>query len=149
VSLIGWFALCLWGASVTLTTPQGWQVVEIESGIRFAVPPDAQRVGGIAVDSTAGLFDGTGYRITFDLGPFGERLEFLEGERSFQARSRRIAGRPAREATFMPSDEPFAWARVLHVDVDVSRTLTLRVSCDSTERCRLADRVFDSVEITP
>ena len=47
------------------------------------------------------------------------------------------------------SDEPFAWARIIQVPVDPDRTLTVRVSCDSIERCALAERVFDSIAIDP
>lgn len=128
-----------------MTTPEGWQSIELEAGIGFSVPPDARRGGGIPVDSTAGVLDGTGYRITFDLGRFGERLDSLAREKGFRSSSRAVAGRRGREVAFEPEDEPFAWARIVQVDAGAGRTLTVRVSCDSIERCSLADRVFDSI----
>jgi hypothetical protein len=127
--------------------PEGWHWIEPEPGIRFAVPPDAQRAPGTAIDSTAGVFDGAGYRVTFDLGRFGERLESLRAEPDFRSGARDIAGRSGREAAFGPTDEPFAWARVVQVGIDSQRTPTVRVSCDSIDRCALADRVFDSIAI--
>ena len=123
----------------------GWQWTEIEPGIGFSIPPDARRGAGVPVDSTAGFFDGAGYRITFDLGRFGERLEDLADERDFRSRSRVVAGRSGAEVAFQPSDEPFEWARVVQVDVGSGRTLTVRVSCESRPRCSLADQVFDSI----
>jgi hypothetical protein len=116
--------------------------IELEPGVGLEVPPDAQPVAGTPVDSTAGVLQGDGYRITYDLGRFGERLD------PAQTRPREIAGRAAVEAAFAPEDEPFAWARVVQVDVDSRRTLTVRVSCDSIERCSLADRVFDSIVVS-
>ena len=97
------------------------------------------------IDSAAGVVDGDGYRITYDLGRFGERLD----PRDDRARPRAIAGRPGIEVAFAPEDEPFAWARIVQVGVDPRRTLTVRVSCDSIERCALADRVFDSITLHP
>jgi hypothetical protein len=117
--------------------------IELEPGIGLEIPPDARQAGGTPIDSTAGVVDGDGYRITFDLGRFGERLD------PAQARPREIAGRRGVEVAFAPEDEPFAWARVVQVGVDPGRTLTVRVSCDSIERCSLADRVFDSITISP
>ncbi len=128
-------------------TPQEWQWVELERGIGFSIPPDAQRGSGIPIDSKAGVFHGDGYAVTYDLGRFGERLDSLAGERGFRTGSREVGGRRAQEVAFEPSDEPFAWARVVQLDTGSGRTLTLRVSCDSPERCSLADRLFDSVTI--
>jgi hypothetical protein len=128
-------------------TPQEWQWAEVEPGIGFSIPPDAQRGPGAPIDSVAGVFYGKGYAITFDLGRFGERLDSLASERSFRTGSREVGGRPAREVAFEPSDEPFAWARVIQVDVGAGRALTIRVSCDSPDQCSLADQVFDSVMI--
>jgi hypothetical protein len=130
-----------------VTRPGGWRWTELVPGIGFAVPPDAERAAGMPIDSTAGVFDGAGYRITFDLGRFGERLDSLDAEGTIRRSSRDVAGRTASEAAFAPEDEPFAWARVVQVDAGSGRTLTVRVSCDSAERCSLADRVFDSVAI--
>jgi hypothetical protein len=130
-----------------MTTPEGWRPVELEPGIGFAVPPDAERAGGAAVDSAAGFFDGDGYRITFDLGRFGERLDAVAREHSTGVRSRDVAGRTAQELAFAPEDEPFAWARIVQVDAGSGRTLTVRVSCDTVERSSLADGVFDSIAI--
>ena len=101
------------------------------------------------MDSTAGWFDGGGYRITFDLGRFGERVDQLGDENSRREDLRFVAGRPSIEVAFAPDDEPFAWARVIQVEVDATRTLTLRMSCDAVERCAMADIVFDSIEIPP
>jgi hypothetical protein len=117
--------------------------IELEPGIGLSVPPDARHAGGTPIDSAAGVVDGDGYRITYDLGRFGERLD------PEHARPRLIAGRPGTEVAFAPDDEPFAWARIVQVGVDPRRTLTVRVSCDSIERCALADRVFDSITIRP
>jgi hypothetical protein len=131
----------------TVTTPERWHQIELEPGIGFSVPSDAQRAGGTAVDSIAGIFDGDSYRITFDLGRFGERLDSLESEEPVHSASRRVAGRMGREVAFAPGDEPFAWARIIQVDAGSGRTLTLRVSCDSVERCAFADQLFNSVFI--
>jgi hypothetical protein len=117
--------------------------IEVERGIGLSVPPDARRAAGTPIDSAAGFVEGDGYRITYDLGRFGEKLD------PAQARPRTIAGRPAIEVAFAPEDEPFAWARIIQVAVDPDRTLTVRVSCDSIERCALAERVFDSIAIDP
>ena len=124
-----------------------WQWIEPEPGVRFAVPPDARRASTTPVDSTAGVFDGDGYRVTFDLGRFGERLESLSGEPGFGSGPRDVGGRRGWEAAFAPTDEPFAWARVVQVAVDSQRTLTVRVSCDPVERCAVADRLFESIAI--
>ncbi len=115
--------------------------IELEPGIELSVPPDARHAGGTPIDSAAGVVDGDGYRITYDLGRFGERLD------PARTRPRAIAGRPGIELAFAPEDEPFAWARIVQVGVDPGRTLTVRVSCESVERCSLADRVFDSITI--
>ncbi len=93
----------------------------------------------------AGWFEGHGYRIAYDLGRFGERLDSLSGERRFRAFSRVVAGRPAKEVSFVPSDEPFALAHIVQFDLDWDRTFTLRVSCEPAERCTLADLVFGSI----
>jgi hypothetical protein len=117
--------------------------IELEPGIGLSVPEEARHAGGAPIDSAAGVVDGDGYRITYDLGRFGEHLD------PTQARPRAIADRPASEVAFAPEDEPFAWARIVQVGVDSRRTLTVRVSCDSIERCSIADRVFDSITIDP
>ena len=132
-----------------MSTPDDWQRVELSAGVGFAIPPDARPGAATSVDSTAGCFDGDSYRITFDLGRFGERLDRLRDEKEFRSESRVVAGRPSIEVAFAPSDEPFAWARVLQVEVDSTRTLTLRMSCDAVERCAMADIMFDSIEIPP
>jgi hypothetical protein len=115
--------------------------IELEPGLGLSVPPDARHAGGTPIDSAAGVIDGDGYRITYDLGRFGERLD------PARVQPREVAGRPGVELAFAPEDEPFAWARIVQVGVDSGRTLTVRVSCDSIERCSLADRVFDSITI--
>jgi hypothetical protein len=115
--------------------------IEIEPGIGLSVPADARRAAGTPIDSAAGFVEGDGYRITYDLGRFGERLD------QAPTQPRAIAGRPGIEVAFAPDDEPFAWARIVQVAVDPDRTLTVRVSCDSVERCSLADGVFDSIAI--
>jgi hypothetical protein len=117
--------------------------IELEPGIGLSVPPDARHAGGTPIDSKAGVVNGDGYQITYDLGRFGERLDRA------QAQPRTIAGRPGIEVAFAPEDEPFAWARIAQVGVGPGRTLTVRVSCDSIERCALADRIFDSITIHP
>jgi hypothetical protein len=96
-------------------------------------------------DSTAGWFEGAGYRVAYDFGRFGEDLDSLRGEERFRSLTRVVAGRQAREVSFAPSDEPFALARILQVALDSDRTFTLRVSCEPAERCTLADLVFDSI----
>jgi hypothetical protein len=101
------------------------------------------------VDSTSGWFEGADYRIAYDLGRFGERLDELATEKGFRALSRVVAGRQAREVSFKPSDEPFALARILQVAFDQQLTFTLRVSCETAERCTLADAVFGSVSLSP
>jgi hypothetical protein len=130
-----------------LDNPGDWQSIEVEPGIGLSVPPDAREAGGLPIDSMAGVFDGDGYRITYDLGRFGERLDSLAREHSTQLRSREVAGRTATEVAFAPSDEPFGWTRIVQVGAGSGRTLTMRVSCESIERCSLADRVFDSITI--
>jgi hypothetical protein len=124
-----------------------WTTVTLEPGVEFSVPADARRAGGIAVDSTAGLFEGDGYRIAFDLGRYGERLEELPREDGFTSRLRRFGGHEATEVAFVPSDESAAWARILQRGVGAGRTLTIRVSCDSEELCAIADAIFDSVRV--
>jgi hypothetical protein len=131
-----------------LATPAEWQRVELPGGVAFEVPGDARRGIGTQVDSTAGWFEGPGYRIAYDLGRFGERLDGLTAERRFRALSRVVAGRQAREVSFVPSDEPFALARIVQFGLDSDRTFTLRVSCESAERCALADLVFGSISTT-
>jgi hypothetical protein len=128
--------------------PERWTRVELEPGVSFSVPPEARKAEGTPVDSNAGLFDGDGYRITYDLGRFGERLDQLTDEERFESRARRVAGRAAREVAFAPGDEPFAWARIVQVDAPGGRTLTVRVSCDTVERCELADALFDSIIVS-
>ena len=132
-----------------MSTPRDWQRVELPAGVGFAIPPDARPGTATTVDSTAGWFDGDRYRITFDLGRFGERLDRLGDEQEFRSQSRVVAGRSSIEVAFAPNDEPFAWARVIQVEVDSTRTLTLRMSCDAVERCGMADIVFDSIVIPP
>ncbi len=117
--------------------------IELEPGVGLSVPRDARRGAATPIDSAAGFVEGDGYRITYDLGRFGEHLD------PAQAQPRAVAGRPATEVAFAPDDEPFAWVRIVQVPVDRERTLTVRVSCDSIERCALADRVFDSIAIHP
>lgn len=130
-----------------MAKPDGWRRVEIEPGVEFAVPPGAERAEGTPVDSNAGYFEGDGYRITFDLGRFGEHLEDLEEEEHFVRSPRKLGGRTALEVGFVPSDEPFGWARVAQVDTGGGRTLTIRVSCDTRERSGVAEQVFDSVTL--
>jgi hypothetical protein len=130
-----------------VTTTDDWQPIEIEPGVGLSAPPDARPSGGAPVDSAAGALDGDGYAITYDLGRFGERLDALAREHGTPPRPREIGGRPGIEIGFAPDDEPFAWARIVQVDAGGGRTLTVRVSCASTERCSLADRVFDSITI--
>ncbi len=116
-------------------------------GVSFSLPADARRDDGTPVDSTAGWFDGEGYRVTFDVGRFGERLDHLGKEHGVAPRSRVVAARPATEIAFMPGDEPFGWARVIQVELAANRTLTIRVSCGRLERCDFADAVFESIVI--
>jgi hypothetical protein len=132
---------------VDLTTPEDWQSIELEPGIGFSVPPDARQARGSAIDSMAGVFDGNGYRITYDLGRFGERLDSLARDHSTQSWSRDVAGRKGIEVAFAPDDEPFAWARIVQVGAGSGRTLTVRVTCESIYRCSLADHVFHSIAI--
>lgn len=125
----------------------GWRAIVPEPGVEFSVPAGARRGGGVAVDSAAGFFEGDGYRISFDLGRYGERLDDQRGENRFTSRRRQSAGREAIEVAFVPSDEAAAWARILQLHVDGDRTLTIRVSCASEEACTVADVVFDSVRV--
>jgi hypothetical protein len=97
------------------------------------------------VDSTAGWFDGEGYRITFDLGRFGERLDRLAEEHQAVLRASSVVGLRATEVVFTPIDEPLGWARVLQVDLGGDRTLTIRVSCDRVEHCGFADAILASI----
>jgi hypothetical protein len=97
------------------------QSIEFEPGIGLSVPPDARQARGTAIDSTAGIFDGDGYRITYDLSRFGERLDSLARERSTQSRSREVAGRTGMEVAFAPNDEPFVWARIVQVGAGSGR----------------------------
>lgn len=142
--LVAILALLAGCGGIAVTTPEGWQRVDIGSDVELAVPPDAQRMAGTAVDSLAGGFEGDGYRITFDLGEFGEELNVYEEEEGFALTPRKLAGQSAVEIGFVPSDEPFGWARVAQVGAGGGQTLTVRVSCDTRERCALADQVFDS-----
>jgi hypothetical protein len=123
-----------------------WRRVDVPGGVSFEVPADARAAGGTPVDSAAGRFDGNGYRITFDLGRFGERLDRLAEDHGVAPRALMVAGRPAREVAFAPTDEPFGWARIVQVELDDDQTLTIRVSCDRIERCGLADTVLASVK---
>jgi hypothetical protein len=116
--------------------------------VTFTVPPDARPGAGLAVDSAAGWFDGAGYRLTFDLGRFGERLDRLARDGGVEVQSREIGEWPAAEVAFAPSDEPFAWARVVQIDFGDGRTLTLRISCDSPDGCAVIEQVAESVAIT-
>jgi hypothetical protein len=120
----------------------------LPGGVTFAIPPDARPGGGVSVDSAAGWFEGAGYRLTFDLGRFGERLDRLAKEAGVEVESREIGGRPAAEVAFAPSDEPFAWARVVQIDLGGGRTLTMRISCDTPDGCGVIERVAESVAIT-
>jgi hypothetical protein len=131
-----------------LTTPADWQRIELPGGVVFEVPGDARPGVGTQVDSTAGWFEGAGYRIAYDLGRFGEDLDSLRGEARFRSLSRVVADRQAREVSFAPSDEPFALARIIQFALDSDRTFTLRVSCEPAERCTLADVVFGSIVTT-
>ena len=131
-----------------LSLPAGWQLIELEPGIAFAVPPSAMRGAGTALDSNAGYFDVEGgCRITFDLGEFGESLDDYQGEIGFAKTKRRLATRSAIEVGFQPGDEDFGWARIMQVDLGGRRTLTIRVSCPTRTSCNLADDVFDSVNL--
>jgi hypothetical protein len=130
-----------------VTAADDWQPIEIEPGVGLSAPPDARRLGGVPVDSAAGALEGDGYAIAYDLGRFGERLDPLAREHGTQPLPREIGGRPGIEVGFAPDDEPFAWARIVQVDAGDGRTLTVRVSCASTARCELADRVFDSITL--
>jgi hypothetical protein len=103
--------------------PAYWQRVELPGGISISVPAGARRADGTPVDSTAGWFDGEGYRITFDLERFGERLDRLAEEHGAVLRASSVAGLRGTEVAFTPIDEPFDWARVLQVDLDGDRTL--------------------------
>lgn len=111
----------------------------------MAVPPEARPRPGIPVDSAAGVLEGPGFSITYDLGRFGEPVDSIPGQRD--RRERVVSGRPAVEVAFVPDDEPVPWARVLQVEVDRERTLTVRVSCDPAELCAMADEVFDSIDL--
>jgi hypothetical protein len=132
---------------IEVSVPEVWQEIQLEPGVEFAVPPEAVRAGEVSVDSSAGYFDGPGYRITFDLGRFGEQLDDYEREKDFVQVATRLGGRPAVEVAFVPGDEEFGWARIAQVDMEDDRTLTLRVSCESREQCAFAQLVFDSVRI--
>ena len=114
-------------------------------GVSFAIPRDARQGAGTSVDSAAGWFEGSGYRLTFDFGRFGEPLDALAEEEGVELRLREVAGLPAAEVAFVPSDEPFAWARVVQVDVGGGRTLTIRVSCESPGGCGLIEAVAESI----
>ena len=135
------------GASSEQGVPNGWRTVTLGEGVAFAVPPDAVVAAGQAVDSEAGVHTGEGYRITHDLGEFGESLDDHADSAGYTAARRPLAGRMAEEVTFVPDDESYAWARVLKMELDGGRSLVLRVSCDSASRCALADEVFGSIRI--
>lgn len=124
-----------------------WQRIEVEPAISFAVPPGATRLGGTAVDSNAGIFQGEGYRITWDLGRFGERLGDYEQEPCFRRRTRSINGGSFVEVEFTPTDEEFGWARIVQIALQDGRTLTIRVSCVSRESCDMADTIFQSIVV--
>ena len=111
----------------------------------MAVPPEARPRSGVPVDSVAGAFEGPGYTIAYDLGPFGEQIDSLPGPP--ERRPRQVSGRSAIEVAFVPDDEPYPWARVLQLRLDRSRTLTVRVSCDPAEPCEVADAVFSSIRL--
>jgi len=66
----------------------------------------------------------------------------------YRSQRRDIDGRSAVEVAFRPADEPFAWARIAQIDAGLGRTLTVRVSCQSVERCNLAEDLFDSIVLT-
>ena len=122
-----------------------WQQVDLGGGAGFAVPANARRASGTTVDSRAGWFEGDGFRITFDLGRFGERPDMPGDAGAVRSATRIVAGRPAVEVAFEPDDEPFAWARLLYVDLGSNRSLTIRVSCDDIDRCAFAETLFESI----
>lgn len=140
------FVSCGGGEAPRPVEPVGWRVVDL-GPVTFAVPPDVVAGSGVEVDSTVGLFDGDGYRITFDLGRFGEDLEGNRFEQQYVQQERVVAGQRTIEVGFVPSDEPYPWARVTQIRVPGDRTLTVRVSCPSAEDCAVADQIFDSISL--
>lgn len=128
-----------------MTAPAGWRRIDLPGGVSFAIPPDARRGAGTSIDSAAGWFEGNGYRLTFDFGRFGEPLDRFAKEEGVELRSREVAGRAAAEVAFVPTDEPFAWARVVQVDFGGGRTFTVRVSCESPGGCGLIEAVAASI----
>ena len=124
-----------------------WQRIEPGHGVCFRIPPDAHRGPGTPVDSSAGYFDGEAYRIAYDLGRFPETLDDYADRPGFARRSRRIGERKATEVAFAPEDEDWGWARILQLELEPGRTLTLRVSCTGREACGVADAVFGSVSV--
>lgn len=133
------------GGDVTVEPPEGWQVVGPTADVAFAVPPDARPGDGRPIDSAVGVLDGDGYRVTYDVGRFGEDLDGYVDAEGYRSSRVEVAGRSGREVAFVPTDEPFGWARVLQVDLGGGRSLTLRVSCADEPGCGFADDVFASV----
>jgi hypothetical protein len=115
--------------------------------VSFEVQSGAHRAPGTAVDSAAGWFDGDDYRITYDVGRFGERLDRLAEEHGVEPRRLVIAGRPATEVSFAPTDEPFELAHVVQVELGDDRTLTIRVSGSRARTPAIADAVRASIVV--
>lgn len=132
-----------------MSLPDDWGLVRVDDVI-FSVPPGLRPISGRAVDSTAGGFESDDLRITYDVGRFGPDLDALQrdhGDVTYLPRL--IAGRRGIEASFVPTDEPFEFARIAQVVVSGDTTATIRVSCRSQAACGVADQVFNSLSIHP
>jgi len=135
------------GAAADREIPDGWEEITVAERVDIALPPGATAGAGIPIDSSAGFFDVGDVRVTYDVGPFGEDLDSLAEEADFEIVERTFAGRNGREAAFVPSDEPFGWARVAQADIGGGDTLTMRVSCPSRQDCDIADQIFDTAVV--
>lgn len=126
--------------------PEGWTTIPIGDGLVMGLPADATPVDGVPVDSSAGVLEGSGYLITYDVGSFGESLDDHRDEQEFSERSTDVGGLGWTVVSFVPSDEDAVWAEVAQADLGRGRTVTIRVSCDQRQACdRLMDQLVASV----
>lgn len=110
----------------------------------MAVPADARDQEMQPIDSIFGVLRGDRYEVIYDYGRFGEDLAAHEAQTGYNRLSRIIDGRAASEISFTTDATPRGVVRILQVQ-DGARILTIRVSCDNADTCRLATDLFDSV----
>jgi len=125
------FATALHSEDILVTDWADKALVTVGS-VTLELPAVLVDARGAAIDSAAGVFEGSGLTVIVDQGPFADRLDALAGRPDYRETSARIAGKAAR-IVFHRGEEPGSYTVATHLPAPQSATVVVRAEASVPE----------------